>query len=133
MTERWKWIKKTDLVFSDFIRIRDKLTCQKCWKSYDRLSTSIQCSHFFPRDNQSVRFDEVNCETLCGGCHIYLGNNPVAHREHKLERIGRKAFDLLEYRARKTTHFRVSDYKVLYRHYHDLTKDTRAWIQAGAA
>ena len=111
---RRQWEKKLDTIFSVFIRYRDKLMCKRCRKQYDQLEKGIQCSHYWSRRHRGTRWDETNCEALCGGCHIYLGGNPSLHREHKLKRIGQAEFDKLEYRARTHTKFCLSDLSVLY-------------------
>jgi len=105
---------KLDTLFSELIRkraIRDVGGCERClhqkvdivkdngeifpaWKQ-------LQCSHFWGRGRQSVRFDEVNCCGLCGACHLYFTSHPSLHRDWFIKRLGEREFDLLAYRAQR--------------------------------
>lgn len=105
--------KKLDRIFSDFIRLRDKLTCQRCGKQFGGFTTGIQNSHFWGRRHRSTRWSELNCVALCGGCHIHLTGNPEEHRQWYRQRIGAEAFDRLEYQHRKAGHFNMSELALL--------------------
>ncbi len=87
-------IDKLDVLFSQVIRLRDKV-CQRCGGS-----NSLQCSHFYGRAKKSVRWDEDNAAALCFGCHQYLGSHPLEHVEWFKARLGEQKFDLLQGRAR---------------------------------
>lgn len=117
--------KKLDAVFSKFIRLRDKLTCQRCHKPYDKLSPSIQCSHFWGRRHRATRWHEANCVALCGGCHLHLTANPAIHREWYLARIGQPAYDALEYIHSKSPHYSLSDLKFLLERYRNKLTEVR--------
>ncbi|MHB8484083.1 MAG: recombination protein NinG [Nitrospiria bacterium] len=105
--------KKLDKVFSRFIRLRDKLTCQRCNKQFAKFTTGIQCSHFWGRRHRSTRWSELNCCALCGGCHMHLTANPALHRQWYREKIGPSAYDKLEYMHSKSAHFSMNDLKLL--------------------
>lgn len=93
-------IDKADRIFSLYIRTRDNWTCQRCHKYYPPPTTSLQCSHYFGRTKESVRFDEENCDTLCFGCHrIWEKEDREDYREFKVKQLGQKKFDLLQVRA----------------------------------
>jgi len=49
------------------VRIRDNLTCQKCWSK-----KSPQCSHVYSdgRDRR-LSVDPMNMKILCMSCHLY--------------------------------------------------------------
>ena len=97
--KRTKW----DKVFSDAVRERDNWTCQRCRKYYPEGNRQgLHCSHFFGRRKYSVRFDFVNAEALCYGCHQYFTSNPQHHREHKIRKIGSREFQKLEVRSNTT-------------------------------
>ena len=115
--ERSKIEKRIDDVFSDFIRLRDKLKCQRCSKPYAKLEKGIQCSHFWGRRHRSTRWSEINCCALCGGCHMHLTANPAIHREWYREKIGHDAYDKLEYLHSKSAHYTVNDLKLLLGYY----------------
>lgn len=94
-------IDRADKAFSEFIRRRDT-KCVRCHKlgSGKWRITGLQCSHFYGRSKESVRFDEVNADCLCFGCHQYWGSTDrEAYREFKLKQLGKKGFELLMLRA----------------------------------
>lgn len=53
----------------------------------------------FGRGKASTRFDPDNAAALCFGCHRWLDTHPDLKREFFRERLGDRAFDLLEIRA----------------------------------
>lgn len=97
-------LKRTtaDALFSNYIRLRDNYTCQKCGKHIPPPTSYIHCSHLYSRKWYATRFDESNAIALCGsmwpqpgGCHGYFEGNPVAHRNFFYKRLGKKRFDKL--------------------------------------
>ena len=99
MIKSTKW----DKVFSKYIRTRDEWVCQRCGKGHPPNSQGLHNSHFVGRGNYSTRFDVDNCEALCYGCHRYLGSNPSEHRQHKIDMLGKEAYDALVERAKCLT------------------------------
>ena len=87
-------VDKLDVLFSKFIRLRDKY-CQRCGGS-----SGLQTSHFYGRAKQSIRFDPENSCLLCFGCHQYFHSHPLEHVEWFKDRLGEVGFDLLQARAR---------------------------------
>lgn len=71
-------IRKTDTLFSEFIRDRDNWTCVRCHKKYDKNIPSerqgLHNSHFYGRGHESTRFEPDNCDALCYGCHRLWGH-----------------------------------------------------------
>lgn len=112
-------ISKLDKLFSDYIRSRDKWTCQRCNTRYKPPTSGLHCSHFWGRRMKSVRFDTENCVALCHGCHVYFTGNPYLHTEFMKSRLGEKQFDLLMLRANSPQR---PDYKALYMAYSVLKK-----------
>ena len=93
-------LKQADIWFSKCIRERSNWTCERCGKYYPTKETrGLECSHFHSRAKWGVRFDPINCEALCTGCHMYLGGNPYIHNEERLIRNGQEALDRLLIRA----------------------------------
>lgn len=96
---------KADKLFSDYVRLRDAYTCQRCQKKIDPPTPYIQCSHFYGRGGKSTRFDPENAVALCGtigfpgGCHGYFQSNPNEHRDFFFKRLGEKRFNALVVRA----------------------------------
>ena len=94
-------ITSSDKLFSQYIRTRDKWTCQRCSKKYEPPTNALHCSHFHTRGKWGVRFDDENCEALCYGCHSYLGGNPIEHVEHKINKLGYAKYKKLQQRSHK--------------------------------
>lgn len=90
---------KADALFSDYIRLRDDYTCQRCFKQYEGKQKGIQCSHFHGRGKRSVRFDPENALALCAGCHSRFTAYPDEHVEWFKRRIGPVKYELLSNRA----------------------------------
>jgi hypothetical protein len=91
-----KKIKEIDVdkVFSLFIRNRDG-SCR-----YPGIHAgNLQNSHFYTRTARSVRWDEENCDALCGKHHQYLeGRKNAEYYEWKLKMLGRPRFEALRRR-----------------------------------
>lgn len=87
-----------DQAFSQWVRLRDK-KCMRCVSPVrfnDKgLPITHQASHFQGRRKEGTRFDPLNVDTLCSGCHSYLGANPAEHYAWQVERKGQKVVDSL--------------------------------------
>lgn len=92
-------IDLADKYFSLFIRYRDNWTCQRCFKKYEVGSQGLHCSHFWGRARESTRFDPLNANAHCHGCHSFFTANPELHRQWKLSRVGQSEYDKLMIRA----------------------------------
>ena len=73
--KRTKW----DVVFSDYVRYRDKWTCQRCGVKYPPKSRGLHCSHFYGRRSWATRIEPANAMALCHGCHQYVSSCPFDH------------------------------------------------------
>ena len=96
-------ITPLDKLFSEFIRRRAMARvhgCERCLTGKVDYK-ELQCSHFWGRKRQLVRYDEDNSAGLCGACHLYLSANPSEHTTWFKNHLGEEAFDLLEARASK--------------------------------
>ena len=92
-------IKRTaaDKWFSDYIRLRDKWTCQRCHRKFTKEQLQgLDCGHYHTRGHNMTRFNEFNVASFCYGCHSYLDQNPKEKAELFLKRIGQEKFDELE-------------------------------------
>lgn len=99
-------IDPADKVFSQYIRLRDG-RCMRCGSAVrvnDKgLPVSHQCSHYYGRKMESVRFDPDNADALCMACHITWGSTMrFAYDEFKLRQLGQERFDALKLRALTT-------------------------------
>lgn len=105
-------LTKLDTLFSEFIRkraIKAVGGCERCLTpKYDKQKDNgdifpawkqLQCSHFWGRGKQSVRYDEDNAVGLCGACHMYFTAHPAEHAKFFQAKLGLDKYDYLEYRA----------------------------------
>lgn len=111
----WRRRMKRDLLdglFSQYIRRRDRWTCQRCGTGYPQGGPALHCAHVFTRGKQSVRYDPLNATSLCRGCHAYLDEGQMRHPTPEQDRVsrwrawyvlkhGEQAYDLLRLRAMK--------------------------------
>ena len=89
--KRTKW----DDVFSEYIRWRDKWTCQRCKKRYPPKSRGLHCSHFYGRRSWATRVEPANAMAICHGCHLYLSSFPKEHVQLWEEKFSKKERDLI--------------------------------------
>jgi hypothetical protein len=92
-------IDVADQAFSEYIRTRDGWQCQRCLKQYDPLISAermgLHCSHFQGRGKEATRFDPLNADALCYGCHQYFTSHPAEHYLWQVERKGQATVDAL--------------------------------------
>lgn len=88
-------IDPADKAFSEYIRTRDKWTCQRCMKRYDPPTSALHCSHFMGRGKEATRFEPLNADALCYGCHRYFTAHPAEHYQWQVSRKGQKTVDKL--------------------------------------
>ena len=94
-------IKRTpaDAAFSDCIRERSGWTCERCGKYYPEDNRrGLECSHHHSRGNWGIRFDPLNAESLCTGCHFLEGGT----EERRKETLSDDQINLLFERKRNT-------------------------------
>ena len=89
--------KKTDLAFSHWVRDRDNGRCYFCGKQ------GSQNSHFWGRGHSSTRYDPLNCDYACGGCHMrHEGNKQGLYRDLKIKQLGEDGYNALMRKAMST-------------------------------
>ncbi len=86
-------IDPADKAFSLYIRTRDNWTCQRCGKRYEPPTNALHCSHFKGRGKEATRFEPLNADALCYGCHRYFTAQPDEHYQWQVERKGQKTVD----------------------------------------
>jgi hypothetical protein len=97
-------IRASDTAFSLFIRLRDK-RCVICGKkgTPDKNGNEVvglQCSHFYNRRKESVRFHPDNCDAFCGRCHKNYEHEKTEGRiyyDFKLNQLGEERFNALRF------------------------------------
>lgn len=86
-------IDVADKAFSLYIRTRDKWTCQRCGKYHEPPTMALHCSHFQGRGKEGTRFEPLNADALCYGCHNYFGSQPAEHYQWQVQRKGQETVD----------------------------------------
>lgn len=91
-------LRKSDTIYSQWLRKKRGYRCERCKTPYEG-GKGLECSHFYGRARESVRFDEENTDCLCAGCHQYFTANPAEYAEWKERRMGTRAYNALRIRA----------------------------------
>ena len=86
--------KKLDIIFSRYIRQRDKGQCYTCPKKDD--PKYMQCGHFNPRQYFSTRWDERNNHCQCYACNILYNGQPSRYAQHLMQDYGKNIINELE-------------------------------------
>lgn len=103
-------ISSLDRLFSRYVRMRDKWTCQRCGRPHAPNKPGLDCAHVVvSRGHKSTRFDPENCVALCRGCHSYLDRNPREKDKWFIEKYGLKRFEWLVAKGRIIKRFRQDD------------------------
>lgn len=84
-----------DIAFSKYIRTRDGWRCKRCLKQYTPPTNALQCSHFQGRGKEATRFEPLNCDALCAGCHQYFTAYPGEHYMWQVKKKGQRTVDKL--------------------------------------
>jgi len=101
---------RTDILFSEYIRLRDHWTCQKCDKKFIQGvdSRRLHCCHmWFGRGNIKTRWEPLNCLALCIGCHGYIGQHPARAASLLMKRMGVLEFLWLHEQADESRKIRI--------------------------
>lgn len=105
-----------DVAFSKWVRLRDG-ECVRCHSPVRRNEkghpVSHQASHFKGRKKEATRYEPLNVDTLCGGCHRYLGGQPDEHYFWQVERKGQDTVDKIILQA-STYHKKDRKAELLY-------------------
>jgi len=117
-------IKRTpaDKAFSDCIRSAAEWSCERCHTFYPEGGRmGLHCSHYHGRGKWGIRFCVENAESLCYGCHQYLGAHPYLHTDHKMNIHGQAAMDILREKANDTSLGRMAkrEVKFIAKHYRE--------------
>ncbi len=106
-------LRRTDTLFSNYIRERDNWTCQRCRTPYDKHSPyarmGLHCSHYWGRGRESTRFEPDNCISLCMACHLLWGHGDQRdqYKDFMVHKLGEQRFKTLMVQA--NTHKKRDD------------------------
>lgn len=56
---------------------------------------ALHCSHFQGRGKEATRFDPLNADALCYGCHQYFTSHPAEHYAWQVQRKGQTTIDAI--------------------------------------
>ena len=81
-----------DIAFSNCVRERASWHCERCAKYFPEGNRGgLDCSHHHSRGNWAIRFEPLNAEALCYGCHAHVGGT----EERRAEVLSTSDRDLL--------------------------------------
>ena len=96
-------LRKTDTMYSRYIRTRDGWRCLACGersKDYSEGGQGLDCSHYWGRGHENTRFDGENCVSLCTYHHrLWGGEERHEYTKFMISRLGDTGYDLLDVRA----------------------------------
>lgn len=95
--------RREDIAFSKLIRWRDGWRCQRCGRRYVPNSGGLQNAHVIhSRRKERTRFCEINCHSLCSGCHMYLDGAPREKERWARDKLGDEPYDWCVREGNKT-------------------------------
>jgi len=96
-------VRKTDTLFSRYIRELADWKCAACGKDYSDNHQGLHCSHYFSRRKENTRFDPDNAIALCIYHHNLWGHGDgrAEYTEYMIKRLGQEGFDLLTFRSQQ--------------------------------
>ena len=111
---------KLDKVFSQYIRLRDRMPggvfrCISCGQI--KPIEQADCGHYINRQHMATRFSEINCNAQYRSCNRFDEGNMQGYRRGLVQKYGEQRVLLLEaqkYETRKYTDF---EYEALIKHY----------------
>lgn len=74
-------ITPADKWFSKCVRQRAGWCCERCGNSFFDKPGGLDCSHHHGRASWSIRFNPLNAEALCYGCHSHVGGTQERREE----------------------------------------------------
>jgi hypothetical protein len=126
--DRSYWIKKAQIEFNKFIRLRDKdEDCISCGVARKETAVStgsnFHAGHYKSRGAfPELRYDEENCHKQCAYCNNHLSGNVDNYRFGLIEKIGLDRVLLLE-GPHKPKKYTIDELKDLIQHYRKLNNN----------
>lgn len=117
----WKfWRDKCDVLFSLYIRLRDKKNhgvCRICFKR------PIECCyHLIPRSRLVTRFDPNNAVGACHGCNFGEQKHRLVYRDKHIKIFGKDFYEALEDKARPLVKFSAHDLQAMATEIKEMTR-----------
>lgn len=108
--DRKKLEKELDILFSEYIRLRDK-RCQFCIKVFDY--NKLYVHHIITRASRAGRWKEENGICLCFSCHKIAHQKYEVFRRWLVMRMGMDSFEKLFIYCNTRIKFTVSDLQMI--------------------
>ena len=94
---RSKLVKKLDVVFSQYIRLKDAdsrgmVKCVTCGKVGHWKTGGMQCGHFMSRKHYSTRWDERNVGVQCCGCNMFRAGEQYKFSKYLGDKLSEELF-----------------------------------------
>lgn len=115
--------KKLWVVFSKYIRLRDKYTCVTCGHKGE--GSGIHAGHYITKavGGLSLYFHEKNVHAQCYRCNIHLSGNWTAYRQYILRTYGEKVEkELMDLKDKGYRTISVEEYMSLIDEYNEKIK-----------
>ncbi|RKY72541.1 MAG: hypothetical protein DRP97_00475 [Candidatus Latescibacterota bacterium] len=113
--------KKLEKLVKEYIRNRDKYTCQHC--GIKVRGSNCHVSHVIPRSaGNALRFDPMNLKILCYHCHInWWHKNPLESAEWFTKKFPKRYKYLQEHKNDKVD-WKSEDYQLMIKEHELLIK-----------
>lgn len=115
--------RKLDKIFSEYIRRRDGGQCFTC--PTRRSPKEMQNGHYISRSYNSLRYDEINCNTQCPACNVFKHGNIPSYAVALREKHGPDILEDLWKRAREVKQFSRPELEKLIEEYQEKLNDIR--------
>jgi len=94
-TDRQHWVKKLDVQFNKYIRLRD--SDDGCISCKRKNTGQMHAGHYLPKGaNGNLRWNESNCHKQCATCNNHLSGNLLQYRKKLIKKIGLELVEWLE-------------------------------------
>ena len=114
-------IKRTpaDVAFSLCVRERAEWRCENCGAQHGPSSNGLHCSHHHGRGNWEIRFNPLNGEALCYGCHSHYGGTEQRRNQSLTKQERDILIELMQDRNLGREYRRTKGKGAVAKHYRD--------------
>lgn len=127
-------IKRTpaDIAYSDCVRERANWKCERCGTYYPEGNRrGIECSHHHSRGKWAIRFDPLNAEALCTGCHFEEGGTQQRREKVLTDTEQQILFDKMRDQSLGKMSRKTKGKGEIAKHYREELKRMREMREAG--
>ena len=110
-------ISSADSYFSKCVREANENTCEWCGKV-----GLMDCSHVFSRRHRSIRWDKLNANCLCKGCHRKWHESPANSMQWFESEFGIGRIEILREKMNAKIKIPKAEEKEIAKHYREQLK-----------